>query len=228
MVALGARVLISEPLYDRPCLEEGKNCKTRSPMYPFITLSMYSSILSANLFFYLCSPQKVTRRLQMRRYIIDVVVYLIPCLLPFYKAKSVGLKSIDQILFMYSLLYYLFQEGIVIVDIPGTYESPIINEKAKAYLLEASAFICSINGVDGEGIHRDEVIVMNCQQLRPLSSKRLKKHTNTKKVKTHMLWDFPITSALREGGIIFFRQKQLIYGSSGGEKLGTFLSSPCA
>ena len=67
MVALGARVLISEPLYDRPCLEEGKNCKTRSPMYPFITLSMYSSILSANLFFHLCSPQKVTRRLQMRR-----------------------------------------------------------------------------------------------------------------------------------------------------------------
>ena len=63
---------------------------------------------------------------------------------------------------MYSLLYYLFQEGIVIVDIPGTYESPIINEKAKAYLLEASAFICSINGVDGEGIHRDEVIVMYC------------------------------------------------------------------
>lgn len=220
MVALGARVLISEPLYDRPCLEEGKNCKTRSPMYPFITLSMNSSILSKSA----KSDQEASNA---QRYIIDVIVYLIPCLLPFYKAKSLGLKSIDQILFMYSLLYYLFQEGIVIVDIPGTYESPIINEKAKAYLLEASAFICSINGVDGEGIHRDEVIVMNCQQLRPLSSKRLKKHKH-KKVKTHMLWDFPIMSALREGGIIFFRQKQLIYGSSGGEKLGTFLSSPCA
>ena len=228
MVALGARVLISEPLYDRPCLEEGKNCKTRSPMYPFITLSMYSSILSANLFFHLCSPQKVTRRLQMRRYIIDVVVYLIPCLLPFYKAKSLGLKSIDQILFMYSLLYYLFQEGIVIVDIPGTYESPIINEKAKEYLLEASAFICSINGVDGEGIHRDEVIVMNCQQLRPLSSKRLKKTHKHKKSKNSHVVGLSHNVRLKGRGNYFFRQKQLIYGSSGGEKLGTFLSSPCA
>lgn len=91
--------------------------------------------------------------LNVQRYIIDVVVYLIYCLFFFYKVKFLGLKLIDQILFMYLLLYYFFQEGIVIVDILGIYEFFIINEKVKVYFLEVFVFICFINGVDGEGIY---------------------------------------------------------------------------
>ncbi|XP_022797186.1 uncharacterized protein LOC111335523 isoform X1 [Stylophora pistillata] len=71
---------------------------------------------------------------------------------------DVGEESSKDLLYdKIELILPQLKEGVVIVDIVGTYESPSINDKAKAYLLEASAFICIINGINGEGIHRDKV-----------------------------------------------------------------------
>ena len=88
---------------------------------------------------------------------------------------------------------------VVIVDILGTFESPTINEKVKAYLKEASAFICFVSGVYNGGMHRDKVILYGL-------TKDFKKYiqTNKKRKNSHVVELSQKIQLYRKGGVIFF------------------------
>ena len=53
--------------------------------------------------------------------------------------------------------FFLFQQGIVIVDSPGVGESAIMDDIVKEYLPEAFAFIYVINSLNAGGIQKDRV-----------------------------------------------------------------------
>ena len=56
-------------------------------------------------------------------------------------------------------LFYLFQNGVVIIDSPGIGESAIMDKIVKQYLPEAFAFIYVINTPNAGGVQKDRVSV---------------------------------------------------------------------